>query len=849
MKTATPHTSGEPVQGEESNCSHNSTPCPRSQAAERPNLTPDRDQSERFLNLLDEEADGFSFQTFDDNKNRKDHRLVRVLHGTLAEHWQELCRLNQAGAGVFVTVQETDLRGRKTENIVRGRAIFQEADRPGCPELPTPAHIEVESSPGKHHRYVLVDGCPLDGFTAMQERMVESFGSDPAAKDIARVLRVAGFYHMKNPDRPHMVRIVSESGELPLPYTKALPLFPPVQQKPRPAPSDADHQVNNLAEVQSALSAIDPDLDYHQWVAVGMALHDWSGGSTVGLEAWGRWSSNGAKYQKGECSGKWASFAGGGVTIKTVFDMAAKNGWRWQGGGDPGDPASDFSDHQDGEAGPDGWPDPLPIVQHETSTPYPLEALPPIIGSAVQEIVQFVQCPVALAASSVLSIVSTAGQALADVQRDEGLEGPISLFFETVGDSGERKTTVDNLSARALRQWDLEAAAANKPVMDQYEMDLAAWQAERDGLLLAIKDAKKRGEDTSELKEQLQALAATKPDRPKQPRLQLEDTTAEATAEVLVQQWPTGGLLSNEGGAVLGGHSMRKETVMANLALLNVLWDGGTRRQDRKTAGSYTVRGVRLTLGIAIQEATARAFLDGPGALARGIGFLARFLFAWPESTQGTRLYREPPSSWPNLNRFHERVRELLDRPLPMADDGTLDPLLLKLAPEAKSAWIDFYNEVEVELRPGREMAETRDVASKAADNVARMAALFHLFEGDTGHHIGVEHINRASAIVTWHLYEARRFLGEIAVPVEVRHAEQLEAWLVQQCNANGANRVDRSFILTSGPNPTRRKAPLDAALKELFEAGRVRSIKVDRKAIVEVNPALLAGRGDHGTA
>jgi putative DNA primase/helicase len=507
------------------------------------------------------------------------------------------------------------------------------------------------------------------------------------------------------------------------------------------------------------------------------------------------------------------------------------------------------TDHQDGEAGAEGWSDPLPIVQHETSTPYPLEALPPIIGSAVQEIVQFVQCPVALAASSVLSIVSTAGQALADVQRDEGLEGPISLYFETVGDSGERKTTVDNLSARALRQWDLEAAAANKPVMDQYEMDLAAWQAERDGQLLAIKDAKKRGEDTSELKEQLQALAAMKPERPKQPRLQLEDTTAEATAEVLVQQWPTGGLLSNEGGAVLGGHSMRRETVMANLALLNTLWDGGTRRQDRKTAGSYTVRGVRLTLGIAIQEATARAFLDGPGALARGIGFLARFLFSWPESTQGTRLYREPPASWPCLNRFHERVRELLDRPLPLADDGTLDPLLLKLSPEAKSAWIDFYNEVEQELRPGREMAETRDVASKAADNVARMAALFHLFEGDTGHHIGVEHINRASAIVTWHLYEARRFLGEIAVPVEVRHAEQLEAWLVQQCNANGSNRVDRSFILTSGPNPTRRKAPLDAALKELFEAGRVRSIKLDRKAIVEVNPALLAGRGDHGAA
>ena len=222
MKTATPHTSGRPVQGEELNCSQNSTSWPRSQAAERPNLPPDRDQAERFLRLLDEDAERFTFQTFDDSKDRKDHRLVRVLHGTLAEHWQELCRLNEAGAGIFVTVQETDLRGRKKENIVRVRAIFQEADRPGCPELPTPAHIEVESSPGKFHRYILLDDCPLDGFGPLQESLVESFGSDPNAKDLARVLRLPGFFHQKDPDRPHLVRITAESGELPLGYAEAI---------------------------------------------------------------------------------------------------------------------------------------------------------------------------------------------------------------------------------------------------------------------------------------------------------------------------------------------------------------------------------------------------------------------------------------------------------------------------------------------------------------------------------------------------------------------------------------------------------------------------------------------------
>ena len=452
------------------------------------------------------------------------------------------------------------------------------------------------------------------------------------------------------------------------------------------------------------------------------------------------------------------------------------------------------------------WPAPLHIIRHEAPDPYPVDALPETIGNAVQEVVEFVQCPVAVAAGSALAVVSTVAQGFANVQRAEGLVGPTSIFSKTIADSGERKSTVDNLLAAPLLQWEQEQEVAIKPVVDRYKADLAAWEAERDGLLLGIKDAKKRGKDTGDLKRLLRDLESDKPTRPKEPRLLFEDTTTESIVNRLAHGWPVGGLLSNEGGAVLGGHSMRKETIMANLSLLNVLWDGGTRRQDRKTeaAGSYTVRNVRLTIGLAIQEETVRTFLDGTGALARGIGFLARFLFAWPESTQGTRLFREPPASWPRLFRFHDRVRDLLAQPLPMTDDDTLDPQLLKLSPEAKAAWIDFHDQVEVELRPGRDLAEARDVASKAADNVVRLAALFHLFEGDTGHHIGVDHIKHAAALVTWHLYEARRFLGEIALTKEVRDAERLDTWLLAGCRTLGSDNSQctdfRCFCVSAPP-------------------------------------------------
>jgi putative DNA primase/helicase len=291
-----------------------------------------RQETERFLVLLDEEAESFTFQVFDDLKSRKNPKLARTFQGTMDEYWNTLCQLNNQGAGVFVTVNATNGNGRKKEDITRVRAIWQEQDRPGCPELPTTPHIVVESSPGKHHRYILVDDCPLDSFQGMQDRMVGSYGSDPAAADISRVLRLPGFFHMKNPDQPHMVRIVAESGELPLDYEKAKQIFPPVVRQPRSTPPPAvDIDSNRIAEITSATNSLPPDIPYQEWLNIGMALHDAFNGASQGLAIWDEWSSKGSAYRPGECACKWASFQWRkGVTVQTVFKMAAEAGWRWQ---------------------------------------------------------------------------------------------------------------------------------------------------------------------------------------------------------------------------------------------------------------------------------------------------------------------------------------------------------------------------------------------------------------------------------------------------------------------------------------------------------------------------------------
>lgn len=294
---------------------------------------PDYAEAERFLKLLDPIATSWTFQTFDDDKKRKDGSLVSVLHGSLEERRDELAELNQRGAGVFVTVNKTDGNGRKKENIVGVRAIWQEADRPDVPQLPLTPHIVVESSPGKYHRYVRVEGAPIDEFAAVEQRLVDDYGSDPGAMGINRVLRLPGFLHQKNPQSPHQVRIVEASGEPPIAWEKVKDALPPVERRktapaiPETEPAAPGSLLENPAEIASALAVLDPDIGYQDWLQVGMALHS-TGGGREAFDLWDRWSQHGICYRPGECAYRWATFTrGGGVTIRTLFDMAWKAGW------------------------------------------------------------------------------------------------------------------------------------------------------------------------------------------------------------------------------------------------------------------------------------------------------------------------------------------------------------------------------------------------------------------------------------------------------------------------------------------------------------------------------------------
>ena len=215
---------------------------------------------------------------------------------------------------------------------------------------------------------------------------------------------------------------------------------------------------------------------------------------------------------------------------------------------------------------------------------------------------------------------------------------------------------------------------------------------------------------------------------------------------------------------------------------------------------------------------------------------MARFLVAWPESTQGTRLFEEPPNEWPYLQEFKNKLTGILKMKPNIDGSGVLTPQTIGLTAEAKQQWITFHDDIESKLGSGGELADVKDVASKAADNAARLAAIFHVFEHGVGP-ICKDCFCRAAIVVDWYVQESKRFFGEIALPEEQLRMIRLNAWLIRYCSENGTNIISSRTVQQRGP--IRKKVELDAALKDLHELDRIQ-IQIDGKQKrIALNPML----------
>lgn len=142
----------------------------------------------------------------------------------------------EAGFGIFATVNTFDGPRRK-ENLRRinawpvdiddGSKESQQAKILGAPLWPS---MIVETKRGFQVYYCAKDGKAKHWDAILQNILVPYFGADKNARDLCRILRVAGFLHLKDPSSPFLIRMAYQRN---VAYTEQqiVKAFPWVQNK------------------------------------------------------------------------------------------------------------------------------------------------------------------------------------------------------------------------------------------------------------------------------------------------------------------------------------------------------------------------------------------------------------------------------------------------------------------------------------------------------------------------------------------------------------------------------------------------------------------------------------------
>ena len=164
---------------------------------------------------------------------------------------------NQKGYGVFIA--PNDFEGRLCEtNLKKIKFCFFEIDNiPKDEQLkkikasPLRASRVIESKNSYHVYFRLKDDCAIDSFSRIQSGLIEHFNSDTKIKNVNRLMRAPGFYHMKDPLDPFLVTIVEDND---LEYRiddlkSAFPYEPKIQPTNLSGGADSDslaHILENL---------------------------------------------------------------------------------------------------------------------------------------------------------------------------------------------------------------------------------------------------------------------------------------------------------------------------------------------------------------------------------------------------------------------------------------------------------------------------------------------------------------------------------------------------------------------------------------------------------------------------
>lgn len=418
-----------------------------------------------------------------------------------------------------------------------------------------------------------------------------------------------------------------------------------------------------------------------------------------------------------------------------------------------------------------------------TPPKFPVHAMGPL-ADVVQELAEAIQAPVELVFGVALAAIALPAQALVMVNID-GRVFPPSLFVLIIGESGMRKSETAKHLCRPIR--DIE-----KQLFDSEQ---------------------KEKSNTSDY-------------HTKNPFYLTSDATAEGLTKSFLIGQKTQALFCAEGAVFTGGYSMR-ENQLSTLGTLSSLWDGDDIRRRRSTRGEDVfLTGVRLSLCLQLQPCIfAKTMTD---SVFRSQGFMGRVLLSKPQTLRGSRFYNQVNfEELVHLPNFQNRLAALLK----CGYFEPLKPRSIKLSSEAHDCYVDFYNQVERHQLPGGKYEPVLEVASKSAENAARIAAVFQIWSDPDALCIGRQCMEDGMFLAQYYLDSHL----SIECPIDYLSHEDLKlalsvwGFIKKFLGARSEKTLRRADFQSAGPHKLRVGGKYIGPVQILCDHGYLRVTDVDK--------------------
>jgi len=440
-----------------------------------------------------------------------------------------------------------------------------------------------------------------------------------------------------------------------------------------------------------------------------------------------------------------------------------------------------------------------PTVQAPlTWRPFPVDVFPEPVRSFVRESAKATGCDPSYVALPMLSALASAIGNSRCIQLKRSWKEPAIIWTVIVGESGTMKSPAIELALRSVRNRQKEAMRDYAHKLEwyeaekiRYERDLTRW---------------KRIKGTEN--------PPAKPEQPVPDRYWCDDTTVEALAVLLLNQ-PRGLLMvRDELSGWIASFDRYAQGKGGDVAKWLEMFGGRSIVVDRKTSGSMCVPRAAVSVAGGIQpeilnRALAKMHFQNGLAARLLMACPPRIVHKWTDADieHGTELATSLVFDW------------LYELKPTVGENDEFQPVALRLTPEGKKAWIEFYNAHAKEQ--SRLTGNLSAAWSKLEGYAARLALVIHLVRCAAGDKriVSVDEVDEVSIAIgvelsRWFGQEARRVYEILGESDEDRDRRQL----IELIRRKGGTVTGRDLMRSSRMYPTADVA--EEALKELIEAG-----------------------------